>query len=42
VDRRFSTEHRERLREDRERRCTAYEKLGFGREGPSNAPSDGQ
>jgi Asp-tRNA(Asn)/Glu-tRNA(Gln) amidotransferase C subunit len=35
-------EHRERLREDRERRCAAYEKLGFGQVGLSNAPSDGQ
>ncbi|KAK1667980.1 hypothetical protein QYE76_056139 [Lolium multiflorum] len=38
ADHRFSAEHRQRLREDRERRRAAYEKLVFGRAGPSNAP----
>jgi hypothetical protein len=42
ADRRFSAEHRERLREDREGRRTTYEKLGFSGAGPSNGLPRGQ
>jgi hypothetical protein len=42
ADCRFSAKHSERLREDRERQRTVYEKLGFDRAGPFNAQSGGQ